>query len=315
MTRDFSPREIEIFAAVMLHGTTTKAADSLEITQPAVSKALIHIADKAGFKLFRKVRQRLVPTPEAHILYAEVEKVFESARLISRTAREIRELRTGRLEITSLPAFGTTLLPEIVARFSELHPTLSIGVDIRATTTVIQRASRNQIDIGIGATLDEDNPSITRRSFASTPPVCVMPRSHPLAALPVVTLEDLQGQSFVSLASGDPMRSRLDQMCDARGIARNVKIESSLSGACLGLVAAGAGVAVVDRLSAWTARHLPIEIRAFEPMLDINLSIYRPWGVAASSVSEAFSAFLVQETRAYLQAVDEGIRRMAPDLA
>lgn len=312
MSRDFSPREIEIFAAVMLHGTTTKAADSLEITQPAVSKALIQIADKAGFKLFRKVRQRLVPTPEAHILYAEIETVFASARLISRTAREIRELRTGRLSITSLPAFGVTLLPEIVAKFSDLYPTIAISVDIRATTTVVQRASRNQIDIGIGATLDEDNPSISRRVFASTPAVCVMPAGHPLAALPVITLEDLRGQSFVSLASQDPMRLKLDRLCEQAGITRNVRIEASLSQACLGLVAAGAGIAVVDRLSAWMARHQPIEIRAFDPMLDISLSIYRPWGVVASSVSEAFSNHMIQETRAFMQKVDEGLRNMVP---
>ncbi|SMC93837.1 LysR family transcriptional regulator [Rhizobium sp. RU36D] len=81
-TRDseFSPREIEMFAAVMLHGSTTKAADALDVTQPAVSKMLLQLTEKAGFQLLRKSRQRLIPTPEAHMLYAEVKRVFESAR-------------------------------------------------------------------------------------------------------------------------------------------------------------------------------------------------------------------------------------------
>src|SRR5262245_42914384 len=78
--RDFTPREIEVFASVMLHGTTTKAADALNITQPAVSKTLVQLTNKAGFQLFKKSRQRLIPTPEAHMLYAEVQRVFESAR-------------------------------------------------------------------------------------------------------------------------------------------------------------------------------------------------------------------------------------------
>ena len=56
---EFTPREIEVFASVMLHGTTTKAADALDITQPAVSKMLHQLAEKAGFQLFRKSRQRL----------------------------------------------------------------------------------------------------------------------------------------------------------------------------------------------------------------------------------------------------------------
>ncbi len=95
---DITPREIEIFAAVMLHGTTTKAADALDITQPAVSKTLVQLTEKAGFQLFRKNRQRLVPTPEAHMLYAEVKQVTKSVRGISRAVREIREMQSGRLQ-------------------------------------------------------------------------------------------------------------------------------------------------------------------------------------------------------------------------
>lgn len=315
MSNDFTPREIEIFAAVMLHGATTKAADSLEITQPAVSKALFQFAQKAGFELFRKTRQRLVPTPEAHMLYAEIQRVFESARTISRAARDIRELRSGRLEICALPAFGLTLLPKIIAGFSMIHPTISIGLDIRSSVTIIQRAGRNQLDIGIGATLAEDNPSITRQSFASTPPVCVLPAGHPLCRLAVVTPEDLQGVDFVSLGSADPMRRQLDRLCEKKSISRNVRIEASLSKACIDLVASGAGVAIVDRLSAWMSRRLPIEIREFHPVLDLGLSIYRPWGVPASHVAEAFTTYLVRETRSYLKSVEEGIRKMGQGTA
>src|SRR5262249_2661303 len=149
---EFTPREIEVFAAVMLHGTTTKAADALDITQPAVSKMLMRLTEKAGFQLFRKNRQRLIPTPEAHMLYAEVKRVFETARSISRTAQDIRELRSGRLTICTLPAFGLTLLPSIMSNFSRSHPSVSISLDIRSSVTVIQRAGRNQLDIGIGVT-------------------------------------------------------------------------------------------------------------------------------------------------------------------
>lgn len=315
MSSDFTPKEIEIFAAVMLHGTTTKAAESLEVTQPAVSKALIQIAAKAEFPLFRKVRQRLVPTPEAHMLYAEIQRVFESARTISRAARDIRELRSGRLEICALPAFGLTLLPEIIAGFSLLHPNISVGLDIRSSVTVLQRASRNQLDIGIGATFAEDNPSITRRSLASTPPVCVMPAGHPLARLPRVMLSDLNGVDFISLAPADPMRRQLDLLCDKQGVSRNVKIEASLSKACLDLVAAGAGVAIVDRLSAWTARGQPIEIREFEPRMELALSIYRPWGVTASNVIESFTEYLIHYTRNHMQSVDDGIRALGLPMA
>lgn len=295
----------------MLHGTTTKAADALDISQPAVSKMLHQLADKAGFQLFRKTRQRLIPTPEAHMLYAEVQRVFESARGISRAAKDIRELRGGKLSICALPAFGLTLLPTIISSFSKLHPAISVALEIRSSVTVIQRASRNQLDIGIGVTSSEENPSIARRTLAATPPVCVMPAGHRLSQLKVVDVDDLDGLDFISLGSGDPMRRQLDALCEERGVKRSLKVEASLSSSCISLVAAGAGVAIVDRLSAWMARELPIEVRDFRPHLDLNLSVYRPWGVIASAAADAFTEHLIQSTRTFMHGVDEGLKVIA----
>lgn len=308
---EFTPREIEVFAAVMLHGTTTKAGDALDITQPAVSKMLQQLTEKAGFQLFRKSRQRLIPTPEAHMLYAEVRRVFESARGISRAAKDIRELRSGRLNICALPAFGLTLLPSIITSFANRHPSVSIALDIRSSATVVQRASRNQLDIGIGVASSEEHPSVVRRSLTATPPVCVMPAGHKLSQLGVIQADDLDGLDFISMGSGDPMRRQLDALCEERGVKRSLRVEASLSSACLGLVACGAGVAIVDRLSAWMARDLPIEIRDFRPHLDLNLSVYKPWGVIASTAVDAFTEHLIQTTRSFMNEVDEGIDAIA----
>lgn len=305
---DFTPREIEVFAAVMSHGTTTKAADALNITQPAVSKILLQLMSKAGFPLFRNHRQRLIPTPEAHMLYAEVKRVFESVRGISRAAKEIRELRSGRLNVSTLPAFGLTLLPSIIASFTREYPDVAVTLDIRSSSTIIQRASRNQLDIGVAAEIDDETASVVRRALVATPPVCIMPKGHQLSRLNVVQPDDLDGLEFVSLGVGDPMRRQLDALCEERGIKRSMKIEAALSDTCINLVANGVGVSVIDRLSAWMARDLPIEIRDFQPHLDLNLSVYRPWGTIASSAADTFIEHLIQSTRDFMNVVDREIQ-------
>lgn len=304
---DFTPREVEVFAAVMSHGTTTKAADALNITQPAVSKILLQLTTKAGFPLFRNHRQRLIPTPEAHMLYAEVRRVFESVRGISRAAKEIKELRSGRLNISALPAFGLTLLPSIIASFTKKYPDVAITLDIRSSSTIIQRASRNQLDIGVAAEVNDEAISVVRRSLVATPPVCIMPKGHPLSRLSVIQADDLDGLDFISLGVGDPMRQQLDALCEERGVKRSLKVEAALSDTCVNLVANGVGVAVIDRLSAWMAKDIPIEIRDFRPHLDINLSVYRPWGTIASSAADTFIEHLIQSTRDYMNVVEREI--------
>lgn len=307
---EFTPREVEVFAAVMAHGTTTKAADALNITQPAVSKILVQLTNKAGFPLFRNHRQRLIPTPEAHMLYAEVRKVFESVRGITRAAKEIKELRSGRLNIAALPAFGLTLLPSVIASFTREYPEVAVTVDIRSSSTIIQRASRNQLDIGVAAELNDETPSVVRRSLVATPPVCIMPKGHALSRLSVIQADDLEGLDFVSLGVGDPMRRQLDALCDERGVKRSMKVEAALSDTCVNLVANRVGVAVIDRLSAWMAKDLPIEIRDFQPHLDVNLSVYRPWGTVASTVADTFIEHLIQSTRDYMNVVDREIKAL-----
>jgi DNA-binding transcriptional LysR family regulator len=308
---EFTPREIEAFAAVMTHGTTTKAADALNITQPAVSKMLFNMKDKAGFPLFRNYRQRLIPTPEAHMLYAEVQRVFESVRGISRAAREIRELKGGRLNVSALPAFGLTLMPSIIASFTRDHPDVAVSLDIRSSSTVVQRASRNQLDIGVASEVTDESSSVARRALTATPPVCIMPKGHRLSRLTVIQPDDLDGLDFVSLGTADAMRRQLDALCDERGVKRQLKVDAALSDSCVNLVANGVGVAVVDRLSAWMARDLPIEIRDFRPQININLSVYRPWGTIASSVADTFIEHLIQSTRDYMKIVDSGIKALS----
>ena len=293
---DFKPREIEVFAAIMMHGTTTRAAEALELTQPAVSKTLARFQQKAGFEVFKKHRQRLVPTQEAHMLYAEVQRTYESARQIARTARDIRSLRNGRLNICSLPAIGLTVLPDIASEFSQAHPDVPVAIDIRASATVIERASRGQIDLGIAVTSTIENPAVTRRTLASTKAVCAMSKGHPLAALAQIRPKDIEGMDFISLGSMDPLRLQIDRACEEAGISRNMRIECTLASACLEFVIAGAGISIVDDISAWKMRHA-IEFRPFSPSLQIELSLYRPWGTLQSAIGNAFTDHLIRRVK------------------
>ena len=68
--------EIETFRALMRSGTTGKAAALLGVTQPAISQSLKRLESQAGLGLFQRSGGRLLPTPEAHALMLEVERVF-----------------------------------------------------------------------------------------------------------------------------------------------------------------------------------------------------------------------------------------------
>ena len=87
-------RQIETFAAVMKTGTASRAAETLGITQPAVSRSLAELERAVGFALFARIRNRLVPTPEAKQLYQDVETTFRGI-----DTREAPPLSSGGSQI------------------------------------------------------------------------------------------------------------------------------------------------------------------------------------------------------------------------
>ncbi|MHA7777950.1 LysR substrate-binding domain-containing protein [Roseibium sp. M-1] len=294
MEKDFSSREVEVFAAVMQQGTTTKAAEVLGISQPGVSKLIARFEEKAGFELFQRQRQRLLPTPEAYALFEEVEKSFISVKDISRFARDIRELQGDNLRIGALPALGIGFVPRMVEEFSHLVPNTSVTLHVRATRTLIGLAAKGQLDLAIGVTLPIDNPAVVRRQIPEVPIVCVMRQDTPLAKKNCVSIADLAGNRVISLLPTDPLIIQLENRAKCSGQALRIDVETNLAAAAMSFAAAGPGVAVVDYLSAVSAKTPELVIRPLTEPVSIQYSIYRQRGKMASHSTDGFIEHIVR---------------------
>jgi DNA-binding transcriptional LysR family regulator len=296
---DFTLRELEVFAAIMQHGTVTKAADFLDIAQPGVSKLLARLEAKVGYSLFNRQRQRLIPTAEAISLYAEVERSFISAKEIMRLARDLGDLRAGRLKIGILPALGSGLMPGIIHKFQSDHPGVKITVNIRSTQTLIEWAGRNQLDLAIGVTTSIEHPAVVRRTLPAVPVVCVVPEDHTLATVEAVTLQHLENATLISLLASDPLVAQIERHAALANLRIPIAIETNLAATAIAFCQARAGVTVVDYLSASATAAKGVVIKKFQPALSINYSIYRQKGSKASALTDALIELVVDElTRA-----------------
>ena len=112
-------REIEVFRAVMLSGTTTAAAVMLHTTQPSVSRVLAQMQTGTDLKLFDMEKGRLRPTPEAQRLFETVQGHFQGLARIGQEVHLLRRSGTGLLRLGCTPTLGLGPMPGIVARFIE----------------------------------------------------------------------------------------------------------------------------------------------------------------------------------------------------
>ena len=104
-------RHIEVFYAVYSAGSVTHAAEVLNVSQPSVSKVLAHAEQQLGYRLFDRVKGKLVPTPEADQLYNHVREVNDSLDRMRHVAENLRKAKQGRVRIAATPAFGIDVLP------------------------------------------------------------------------------------------------------------------------------------------------------------------------------------------------------------
>nr|MBP7568005.1 LysR family transcriptional regulator [Burkholderiaceae bacterium] len=75
-------RQIEVFRAVMEAGSFTGAAQMLHVSQPAISRLVRHLELRLGVNLFDRLHGKLLPTPEARTLHAEVQRSYRGIRSI-----------------------------------------------------------------------------------------------------------------------------------------------------------------------------------------------------------------------------------------
>jgi DNA-binding transcriptional LysR family regulator len=89
-------RQLEIYRAVMMSGSASRASELLEITQPAVSRSIAELEASMGFSLFDRVRGRLVPTPEGQMFFTDVVASFVGLDTLRASAARIRDFGVGQ---------------------------------------------------------------------------------------------------------------------------------------------------------------------------------------------------------------------------
>ena len=119
-------RQLEVFRAIMRHGTLTAAAEAMNVSQPAVSKVLRHFESQIGYRLFERLGGRLVPTAEARLLIDDADRIFREIEALQILSDRIRDKQMGLLRIGASarcsPGAQRSISSRIVAAFQTKMP-------------------------------------------------------------------------------------------------------------------------------------------------------------------------------------------------
>lgn len=240
-------RQIEVFKAVIEHGTVSAAAAALNVSQPAVSKTLAEFEADSGLRLFDRGKGRLAPTEGGMQLHAEIDRIFSGVQQVENAIEALRRQAQGRLLIGVMPALSGAFVQRVVAAFLKAHPGTYCSVEVRSSEWVTDALVGRRLDVGFVSS-GMGNPYVEAEPLAEHALVCIMPLGHPLARRRIVAPADLAGIPYVSFGPETATGQRIMAMLAAHGVELGVALVTNVARTLCEFVAAGTGVSLVHPL-------------------------------------------------------------------
>lgn len=295
-------RHLEAFRAIMMRRTVTAAADMLEVTQPVVTRLIAEFEERIGISLFERIKGRLVPTPDASLLFEDVHQSLMGIERIANTATNMHSLKLARLEIAAAPALALSFLPHAIASFAREHPDTLISMQTHSTNTVVDLVQSGRCDLGFAMLNMRKGRYGNSEVLVSGKMVGVVPTTHRLAQRVLLEPEDFDGEQFVSLAPLMTARTKIDALMLARNVQRRINVETQLSSAVIKLVEAGAGIGLIEPLTASAYSGGRLKFIPFQPEIVVDYSIVISQQMASTLILKPFIDHARREIRKLLPA-------------
>jgi DNA-binding transcriptional LysR family regulator len=281
--------QLRYFVAAATHEHLGRAAEELDLSQPALSRSIQKLEEELGLPLFDRVGRGVRLNEAGKILLRRVDRAqaeFEDA---------LRELQDyGGTKIVSVgyfATFGVRLVPELVRGFSALEPNLQFKLFEAPSPLLAKQLLAGEVDLCISTELKDS--ALEWRPLFKEELFALVPIGHRLAARKSIELMDLADEPFVALRAGHGLRVVLDDLCQQAGFKPNIRFEGYEVGSLRGLVASGFGVTLAPKRSVSAATHIDVPISSPPCYRTIGVSWRKERWLPPKAL--AFKDYLVRE--------------------
>lgn len=292
-------RHIEVFHAVYTSGSITGAARILNVSQPSVSKVLAHAEQQLGFLLFDRQKGKIVPTREAERLFVHVNEAYRNIAELRRVSKNLGAAEFGLIRVAMTPAFGIDLIPAAIASYLDLHPETQFEMESLHQHQIVRALNEMRVDFGL-AFDPPPSQGIMMENLATAEFVAITRDSLEFASKSRLRLEDITSKPFIKLSSRSPLGQLLDQHIENSNINLKTAVTVETYQMAKSLVSHGAGVSLIDEITARSSGHDRVIARRLDPPLRFNITLMFAEADPMSVVAMRFVDHLKEEIARFL---------------
>jgi DNA-binding transcriptional LysR family regulator len=239
---------LRLFTAVVDEGGIVAAAQALNLSQPAVSRAMRELEIQLGVPLLERAGRRVRLTPEGAEIYGQARNIYAAERAAEETLADLKGLRHGVLRVGASTTIATYVLPKLIGTFARLHPQVELRLSAVHTRVIVDMLLQFDLDVALAEA------PVTAREITIVPwrideMVVIAGPTHPLASRGSIAPSDLSKELFVlrepeSGTRGIVLRSLVDAGVE---VSRTMSVDGTE--VIRQVVAEGVGIAVVSRIA------------------------------------------------------------------
>jgi len=237
---------LRMFATVVRCGSFSKAADILNISQPAISKGVRDFELQVGCRLLNRSPKGVVPTPEGLALSRRADALFAVERAAEEELSALRGLHNGSLRIGASTTIATYMIPRYLGAFHRAYPGVDIHLISANTRDIAQQMVEHEIDIGLVEGPVDDKTLVAEPWRTDVMKLIAAPDHAFASAREPIDPERLESEVLIVREPGSGSREVVAQALAARGIEPLRTLEIGSTAAIKQVVAAGLGVAIVS---------------------------------------------------------------------
>lgn len=207
-------RRLLYFFHVARTGSFTIAETVLNVAQSAISRQIQLLETELDAQLLFRNGRGVSLTPAGEILFEKTKEILDDMSGTIERLRLARHSPSGQISVASFASVMSVILPEVIRRFSHIHPEVEITARQGATGEVFDQLARGEVDVAI---LSQPAPAkrVLQHKLLVEPIFLVTSKNHPAAAKPYIDREELAGLEYVLPASAHGVRQLIEQFVPA----------------------------------------------------------------------------------------------------
>ncbi|HJV46661.1 MAG TPA: LysR family transcriptional regulator [Bacillota bacterium] len=238
-------QQLEYFQTLARLQHVTQAAESLSLSQPALSRSIARLEEELGVPLFNRQGRTIVLNRYGQLFLKRVNRMLIEFNMGKQELNDLVHPEYGEVALGFLHTMGTSLIPDLIGTFRVHSPMTRFQLTQNHSYSLLEHLNAGELDLCLIAEPTETKIPIQWIPLWSEELFAILPPEHPLASAESIMLEEIANESFIFLKKGYALRDTTDRLFQQVGIHPKITFEGEEVATAAGLVAAGLGVSLL----------------------------------------------------------------------